>query len=209
MSDKVATAAAYYRANREYLLEKQRLYREARRQELAVKQRAYVAAHPLTQEQRRAKLASAARGRAKPKTSEQIEARRANGRAHYAANRERIKARVLKWARCNPKSVADRNKRWSALHRETRLVCKQNRRARLAAVESTLTAQDVAEIAALQKGRCACCSEKRKLTVDHIQPISKGGPNTRRNVQMLCGTCNRQKAAKDPLVFSRSLGLLL
>ena len=45
-------------------------------------------------------------------------------------------------------------------------------------------------------GKCSSCGSKEKLEYDHIIPVSKGGSNTERNVQLLCEKCNREKAAK-------------
>ncbi|MBC8484460.1 MAG: HNH endonuclease [Bacteroidetes bacterium] len=46
------------------------------------------------------------------------------------------------------------------------------------------------------QGKCVQCKSKEKLEYDHIIPISKGGSNTERNVQLLCEKCNRDKSAK-------------
>jgi len=46
------------------------------------------------------------------------------------------------------------------------------------------------------QGKCVQCESKEKLEYDHIIPISKGGSNTERNVQLLCEKCNREKSAK-------------
>jgi 5-methylcytosine-specific restriction endonuclease McrA len=79
------------------------------------------------------------------------------------------------------------------------------RRTALASVEATLTAEEWAAIIEAAQGRCAYCQKTVPLTMDHVIPLSKGGPHTKENVVPACRPCNARK--KDRVVgatFGRS-----
>lgn len=42
-------------------------------------------------------------------------------------------------------------------------------------------------------GKCAKCGSRERLEYDHIVPVSRGGANTARNIELLCEKCNREK----------------
>jgi hypothetical protein len=44
-------------------------------------------------------------------------------------------------------------------------------------------------------GCCAQCGNRENLEYDHIVPVSQGGSNTARNIELLCEKCNRTKGA--------------
>jgi len=44
-------------------------------------------------------------------------------------------------------------------------------------------------------GKCTRCDSRENLEYDHIVPLSRGGSNTARNIELLCEKCNRSKGA--------------
>jgi 5-methylcytosine-specific restriction endonuclease McrA len=46
------------------------------------------------------------------------------------------------------------------------------------------------------EGRCVDCGSRVNLEYDHIVPVSGGGSNTARNIELRCESCNRQKGAR-------------
>ncbi|MCR6491541.1 HNH endonuclease [Cellulomonas sp. P24] len=44
-------------------------------------------------------------------------------------------------------------------------------------------------------GRCRHCGAVYELQFDHVIPVAMGGSSVPENLQVLCGPCNRSKAA--------------
>jgi 5-methylcytosine-specific restriction endonuclease McrA len=96
----------------------------------------------------------------------------------------------------HPESRHDRNRR-----RYVHLMLNAN---------NDLTIQQWEEIKAAFGYRCAYCGCKSKrLTKDHITPISKGGAHTASNIVPACSLCNSKKHAGAPLIPVQPLLLTL
>lgn len=52
--------------------------------------------------------------------------------------------------------------------------------------------------AMLRGAVCAWCGTPDRLTVDHINPLARGGSNDADNLQVLCHSCNSLKGARPP-----------
>lgn len=157
---------------------------------------------------------------ADPVGNAQIQARfRAKHKGRLAAN-----ARIRRSA--NRQHVLEIERRSRFKHREKRRVYRNAYRlanlllfraaqSRIRAIRRGVLGRyspaDVARLFAAQRGLCAYCrkSIRHFYHVDHIIPISKGGTNWPRNLQLLCVPCNLHKHAKDPLDFAREMGRLL
>lgn len=104
-----------------------------------------------------------------------------------------------------------KHKEWLTKNPHKRREHEATRRAKKLGVDERYTAADVNALLKLQRSRCVYCrqSMKSKFHVDHIMPLSKGGTNGRRNIQLLCQTCNQTKHARHPVDYAQSRGLLL
>ncbi len=68
-------------------------------------------------------------------------------------------------------------------------VVKSNRRDRISeTVRSEVWRRD--------GGKCLRCGSRIRLEFDHIVPVSLGGSDTARNIELLCEACNRSKGAR-------------
>jgi len=66
-------------------------------------------------------------------------------------------------------------------------------KARRRNAEGKFTGQEWTEVKLKQNDICLICKEVKKLTIDHIIPLSKGGSNYISNIQGLCFECNSNK----------------
>lgn len=133
------------------------------------------------------------------------------GAEWYLKNKAKKRAKDRSWRERNREKL---NEKWRARHAENpaKNRIKGHNQAALRRGAGTLSKDIVSKLMRLQRSKCAICNTslvKAKMEVDHIIPISRGGPNIDRNVQLLCQFCNRSKHAKDPIKFMQQKGFLL
>ena len=113
--------------------------------------------------------------------------------------------------RKDPEKFRKRSTKWAKENPEKRCIIQRRRRARKLKAGGDHTLDDIKELLEKQKYKCIYCKTNLKngYQVDHIKPLSKGGDNSKFNLQILCISCNQRKSAKDPIEYAQSIGLLL
>lgn len=82
-------------------------------------------------------------------------------------------------------------------HPEIRRKCMHNRRARLRGDKGSYDIKSWKALCESWGNRCLCCGSTRKLTIDHVIPLARGGRNVLENLQLLCKSCNSRKGTKS------------
>lgn len=119
-----------------------------------------------------------------------------------------------KYRAANPEKCKGFSRSWWRKNHDLMIIYAQQRRARKRKAEGVFTKEDIKRIRKLQRN---CCAEptcrrslkKTKAHIDHIVALSKGGTNWPKNLQLLCGSCNSSKGARDPIEHARIKGRLL
>lgn len=147
-------------------------------------------------------------------------------RRYYKANRESVIEKQKRYAEANAEKVDAYQKQYRDEHQEDRKSYMQEywpehyaanrhkyiekRKQRSALIQGHgkgFRKSDIRQMYEQQKGRCYWCEEELNgsYEIDHIIPLSKGGPHHLGNVCCACFSCNRSKHAKMPYEFSDRL----
>jgi 5-methylcytosine-specific restriction endonuclease McrA len=106
-------------------------------------------------------------------------------------NKEKIKENQRRYNERHPQRVRDQSSRWLKRNPEKNADKSHRRRARARGVYSEAINKE--ELIKVRSGCCVFCGSKEDITVDHIIPISRGGPHVLSNLQPLCMSCNCAK----------------
>lgn len=93
--------------------------------------------------------------------------------------------------------------------REINRAAKHKRRAQKSGSQEHYTKAQISALRDKCGDKCAYCGERGKMHIDHIIPLAKGGSNAISNIQLICGRCNSEKGASDPVDFARRKGFLI
>lgn len=108
-------------------------------------------------------------------------------RVYAAANRSAIRATQRRWAAENPDAVVEKN---------------QRRRARLAAAPGAgVSRSQWRGVREMYGGRCCYCGRAGRVTMDHIDPLARGGAHDVSNVAPACLACNSSKNSRSLLLW--------
>ena len=120
-------------------------------------------------------------------------------------NRAAELVRKREWARNNPLA----NRRWAETNvsrrRELGRAASHRRRARERAALGYVSPNIEGRLMRSQGGQCAgrgcgvyLIADPRNFHLDHIIPLSRGGPHDDTNLQLLCAPCNLSKGSQLP-----------
>lgn len=132
-------------------------------------------------------------------------------KAYHEANRDKRAADNRAWRERNGEHIKAVRDEWLAANPLKARIYAEKRRALKQASGGAYTTEQIEALAKRQKHKCAeCkCSIRDKYDIDHIMPLSKGGSNDIKNIQLLCEPCNQRKHNKHPLDWARLNGRLL
>lgn len=128
-------------------------------------------------------------------------------RKHYAKydenNREARRQASDKRRAENPEAIRESKARYHAANPEVARRSRRNRRARKRNAYSE--PYTLAEVAKTDRNRCGICGGRvdpklkhpnpKSASLDHIVPLSKGGEDTKANIQLAHLACNLAKGA--------------
>jgi len=91
---------------------------------------------------------------------------------------DRDRNKSLKWAKNNPDKKRAKDQRY---------------RTRKTGAGGSFTVEEFKTLCRKYGNRCLCCRKHKKLTADHVIPVSRGGTSNISNIQPLCQPCNSSK----------------
>jgi 5-methylcytosine-specific restriction endonuclease McrA len=169
---------------------------------------------PEGRKDRRCALCNRTRERARYKDPAVREYNRARSSSYYASHKQEAADYNTQWCKDNPDKKGDQTRRYREAHPEAvsaqkRAWCRtnaekvreQHRRRRALKAGCSVGPVDIRLVIEKAGGLCQKCGiliAPHLRHIDHVVPLSKGGPHSQENLQLLCRDCNLKKGAKMP-----------
>ena len=125
------------------------------------------------------------------------------------SHKEERKAYLRQWHKDHKEEQVKYRHQWYAEHREEQaeyrrqynqdnpeVARKHNNLRRARMMNVTIEPIDEQKIYGLYGHVCIYCGSKNNLVLDHVVPLSKGGPHSEDNLVIACGSCNCSKGTK-------------
>ena len=125
---------------------------------------------------------------------------------YQQSHKEDMHANNAKYRRTHPEAILKKNRKYYKNHPEVFKAKDARRRTAKTSAGGAYTSAQWVALCNKFHNRCLCCGKKRKLTADHVVPVSKGGSSNISNIQPLCGPCNSKK--KDKVIDFRKATLI-
>lgn len=123
-----------------------------------------------------------------------VEAIRERLAAWYVKNRARAHNTQQAYRLANPEAVSQTERKWRQAHRPSvEASCERHRILKRTASGAGVTTAQWRDVLVESLGLCAYCNESKKLSMDHVEPLSTGGAHDVSNVVAACKSCNSSK----------------
>ncbi len=124
------------------------------------------------------------------------EKHREEQRLYYARHREEQRLRAKTYKSNNKNKCRQYNRKYVKEHPENARVNRHNYFTRKTQAGGSFTLKQWVELCQRFDFKCLRCKKKKKLTVDHVIPVSRGGTSDISNIQPLCINCNTSKGTR-------------
>jgi 5-methylcytosine-specific restriction endonuclease McrA len=93
----------------------------------------------------------------------------------------------------SPEKIRENSRKWRKKNKYYIKAAIAKRRTMKTKAGGSFTSAEWNALCKKYKNKCLRCKKRRKLTADHVMPVSKGGTSNISNIQPLCGPCNSKK----------------
>lgn len=108
-------------------------------------------------------------------------------------NEDRVKKRMREYREKNRERIRANKRRAYHQNPHYQIELNHRRRAQKQKNGGSYTQEEWEALCAKYDYKCLACGKKKKLTADHVIPLSEGGTNDINNIQPLCKSCNSKK----------------